>query len=121
MGLDFIIQRKRKGEVYESDAWEEVVYGRNCWNVRDIVLKNISTYDEKTYTAKLNIGTLHNLVIKLAEDLKDYNLNNKETLKGDRYVKTMGFLGELASGLKEVALDYDFEDIEYEFRLIDSY
>lgn len=121
MGLDFIIQRKRKGEAYESDAWEEVVYGRNCYNVKKIVLENISTYDEEKNIAELTIGTLNNLIGKLAEYTSNRNLNEKWVFEDVDYTKTLNFLFQLARAVCEHCLDKEYNNIEYEYRLIDSY
>lgn len=121
MGLDFIIQRKRKGETYESDAWEEVVYGRNCHNVKKIVLENISTYDRDKFEAKLSIGTLNNLVGKLAEYTSSRNLNDDYIFEDDDYTKTLDFLSQLAKAIHDHCIDKEYDDIEYEYRLIDSY
>lgn len=121
MGLDFGIVKRRKGEAYKSDAWKDVVWGRNCHEVKSIVLRNIDTYNEATGTAELKIGTLNNLVIELAKSLDDFNLEEKNTLFDDDYVKTVAFLGELATSIAESAYDYVFEGIEYDFQLIDSY
>ncbi len=121
MGLDFGIVRKKKGEAYASDAWEDVVWGRNCHEVKKIVLQNISTYDEEKFEAPLTIGTLNNLVVKLAESLENYNLNEKYTFEDDRYTKTLSFLSELTAGIYNHCTDYEFEGIEYEYKLIDSF
>ena len=122
MGLDFGIVRKRKGEAYESDGWEDVVWGRNCREVKKIVLENISTYGKEAKNeAPLTIGTLNNLVIKLAESLDSYNLNEKYTFEDENYQKTLIFLSELARGIYDGCLDYEYEEKEYEYKLIDSF
>lgn len=121
MGLDFTIQRKRKGEAYGSDAWEEVVYGRNCHNVKKIVLENISTYDKEKCVAELTIGTLNNLIGKLAEYTSNRNLNEEWVFEDDDYVKTLDFLSQLARAVYEHCLAKEYDNIEYEYRLIDSY
>lgn len=121
MGLDFGIIRKRKGEAYKADTWDDIVWGRNCYEVRRTVLNNISTYDANKCEAELSIGTLNNLVIELAKSLENYNLNNEATLINDQYQKTLKFIFELAQGIFKDCLDYDFNDIKYEYRLIDSY
>lgn len=121
MGLDFIIEKKRKGEAYESDAWEEVAYGRNCYKVKEIVLDNISTYDKDKFEAKLSIGTLNNLVGKLAEYTSNRNLNDDYTFEDDDYTKTLDFLSQLAKAINIHCLDKEYDGIEYEYRLINSF
>lgn len=121
MGLDFIVQRKRKGEAYEASAWEDVVIGRNCHTAKEVVLDNISTYDEEKNMAKLTIGTMNQLVFKLSEKLQEFDLNDKDVFYDAAYSKTMAFLSELAKALAVAAIDYEFDGIEYDFRLIDSY
>lgn len=120
MGLDFCIQRRRKGEAYKSDVWTTVVSGRNCWYTRDIVLKNISTYDPDTYTAELGIGTLVEIMHKLSSDLLTFDMNDSSEFESDDFWKTSHFLGELALMIADGALDSE-EGIEYDYRLIDSY
>lgn len=121
MGLDFGIVKRRKGEAYASDAWQDMVWGRNCYEAKDIVLQNISTYDEATCTAELRLGTLNNIVVELAKSLDQYDMGDKDTLCDDNYVKTANFLGQLAIAMAEIATEYEFDGIEYEFQLIDSY
>lgn len=121
MGLDFGIVKKRKGEAYAANAWEDLVWGRNCRAVKEIVLENISTYDSKTCEARLTIGTMNTLIMKLAEYIQQFDCNDLTNLATDDYVKTVGFLGDLSVGLAVVVDDYIFEGIEYDFKLIDSY
>lgn len=121
MGLDFGIRRKKKGEAYASDAWEDMVYGRNCHKVKDIVLSNISTYDKDNYEAKLTIGTLNNLAIKLAESLKEYNLNNEDTFYNDDYTKTLDFLSQLSETIKQHCIDFEYDGFDYDYLLYDSF
>lgn len=121
MGLDFYIERRKKGEAYKSDGWEEIVVGRNCRKVKEIVLENISTYDRDKYEAKLTIGTLNNLVGKLAEYTSNRNLNEEWVFEDDDYTKTLNFLFQLARAVYEHCLDKEYNNIEYEYRLIDSY
>lgn len=120
MGLDFYIMKKRKGEAYRSDNWEETVYGRNCWSVRELVLDNISTYDSEKQEAELTIGTLNNLLIKLSENLKNYNLNDEDTFLLDDYTKLLDWISQLAKTIK-VHCYWMENGIEYEYMLIDSY
>lgn len=121
MGLDFGVVKKRKGKAYESDCWEDVVWGRNCHKVKEIVLDNISSYDKENCEAKLSIGTINNLIIKLAESLKSYDLNNKDTFENDDYTKTLDFLSGLAKGIYKDCIDYEYGGISYEYKLIDSF
>ena len=118
MGLDFFIERKRKGKPYESNTWEEVVYGRNCYKVREIILQNISTYDQDTCEAKLTIGTLNDLIGKLAEYISSRNLNNEYIFCDDNYIKALDFLSQLAKVVYDHYFDYEND---YEYRLINSF
>lgn len=119
MGLDLYIRKKRKGEAYESSNWEDVAYTRNGWTVREIVLDSISTYDEDNYTAKLTIGTLNEIIIELAEALKDFNFDNY--VDSSEYYKIANFLGQLASNLAADVVDMEEDNILYEYQLVDSY
>ena len=119
MGLDLYIKKKRKGEAYESSKWEDVAYTRNGWTVRQIILDNISTYDEDTYTAELTIGTLNEIIIELAKALKDFNFD--DYVESSSYYKIANFLGQLASNLASDVVDMEEDNIFYEYCLIDSY
>lgn len=121
MGLDFGIVKKRKGEAYEANTWEDLVWGRNCRAVKEIVLENISTYDSEACEARLTIGTMNTLTAKLAEYIQRFDCNDLTNLVTDDYIKTVEFLGELSIGLATVIDDYIYEGIEYDFKLIDSY
>ena len=119
MGLDLYIRKKRKGETYKSSKWEDVAYTRNGWTVRQIILDNISTYDEDTYTAELTIGTLNEIIIELAKALKDFNFD--DYVESSSYYKIANFLGQLASNLASDVVDMEEDNIFYEYCLIDSY
>ena len=119
MGLDLCIRKKRKGEAYASSNWEEIAYSRNGWEVRQIILDNISTYDEDTQTAKLTIGTLNEIIVKLAEALKEFNFN--DYVDSLAYYRIANFLGQLASNLAVDIVDMEEDNIFYEYCLIDSY
>ena len=121
MGLDFIIERKRKGEAYESDAWKDCVIGRNCHHVKELTLQNIGSYNKETFTADLNIGTLNKLLKVYADDIQSWNLNNEECFYDDNYTKTLNWMSELAQAIYEHAIDYEYEGVEYKYRLIDSF
>lgn len=118
MGLDLYIRKKRKGEAYESSGWEDMAYSRNGWTVRQIILDNISTYDENTQTAKLTIGTLNEIIVKLAELLEEYNFN--DYIDSSKYYEVARFLGELATNLASDVVERE-DNILYEYQLIDSY
>lgn len=119
MGLDLYIRKKRKGEAYESSSWDDMAYTRNGWEVRDIILDSISTYDPETYTAKLTIGTLNEIIVNLAEALKEYNFN--DYIDSSDYYKIANFLGELATSLASDVVEREEDDILYEYQLVDSY
>lgn len=119
MGLDLYIRKKRKGEAYESSGWEDMAYTRNGWTVREIILDNISTYDQETGTAKLTIGTLNEIIVKLAETLKEYNFN--DYVNSSDYYQVARFLGELAINLASDVVEGEEDNILYEYQLVDSY
>lgn len=120
MGLDFYIERRRKGEAYSSSAYEIVVCGRNCYNVRDLVLTHISTYNAETQTAPLTIGTMNELVVWLSNDLRSYNLNDKETFEDASYWKLLNWIAQLSNCIADAIIDYA-DGIEYEYVLVNSY
>lgn len=121
MGLDFIIKRKKKGEAYKSDTWQDVVVGRNCYNVKEIILNNISTYNKDTQIAELTIGTLNNLLMILTNELGNINLNDKYSITDDNYIRLLSFISELSNCIYRHCIDYTFDGIEYEYILVDSY
>lgn len=122
MGLDFFIQRHRTEEEYKSDAWEDVVYGRNCYHIREIVLNNISTYNKETQEGDLTIGTLNKLLYILSQELKEYNFSNYESLIYEHSAdKLFSFISQLAETIREDLIARDYDDIHYKYKLVDSY
>lgn len=122
MGLDFYIEKKRKGEAYEGSNWEEVAYGRNCYAVRDAVLCYVDT-DKDDYVYPVGFGTLNNIVKALIDEAvsqRDFN-NKEEMTDDDGYIKMMYFASDLAKDLAVSAADYEYETAEYEYRIINSY
>lgn len=123
MGLDFLIKKRRKGEAYEGSSWEEIAYGRNCYAVRDVVLRYVDTdKGEDDYVYPVGFGTLNNIAKALIDEaVSQRDFNNKEEMTDDGYIKMMYFASDLAKGLAASAVDYEYETAEYEYRIINSY
>ena len=69
MGLDFGIQKRRKGENYVGLSWEDAHDSwRNCHEVKRI-FKDTIEFDD-TYNYPISIGAMQILINKLSEELQ---------------------------------------------------
>lgn len=123
MGLDFYVEKRRKGSAYEGESWEEIAYGRNCYTVRDVVFHYVDrSQDPNDYIFKVGYGTLNKIVKGLIDEaVLQRDFNDKENMVDDSYTKTLLFASELAKGLVSSAIDYEYENAEYDYRIINSY
>lgn len=120
MGLDLGIVRRRKGPAYEACAWDDVCWWRNCWAARDVILRSISTYDKEKCEAPLTIGAVQKMLENLIAEAKTYNLD--DCYDGDDALQKIYLcIGDLGHLLYQDMNDYEFERINYDYRLIDSY
>jgi len=117
MGLDLGIVRKPKGPAYEACAWEDVCWWRNCWAARDIMLDSISTYDKENNEAMLTLGAIQKMLENLVKETSHVNFNKGLDALNDNILKIYLCIADLAKLLYNDA----WEDMEYEYKLIDGY
>lgn len=118
MGLDFGIERRRKGENYRGLAWEEVCSWRNCHSVKEIFRQTIEFND--TYYYPITIGAMQVLLKKLCDELQQENFNNIDYIDEYRVSKLLIAIEELSKIIYEALWDYQ-DGIEYEYRVFDSF
>lgn len=133
MGLDFGIEKRRKGSAYESLEWEECAYGRNCYNVKNIfrqTLKDFDMYDEDMNKVKheydgggytpITLGAMQILIENLVTELQEVNSNFLNKVDEYAVCQILSMIGELSDVLRDALNDYSC-GIEWEYRVFDSY
>lgn len=119
MGLDFGIEKRRKGEAYQGLAWEEAHDPwRNCHEVKDIFCKTIET--NNTYYYPITIGAMQVVVKKLTDRLQEENFNNIDAIDEYRVNKLLCAISDLCDIIAD-ALFENLDGIEYEYRVYDSF
>lgn len=122
MGLDFYIEKRPKGKSFSNKNWEEITYGRNCHKVKDITLNYLDKDTREKGIYCVSFGTLNKILKGLIDELiSRKNFNKKDELINDDYIKTLFFISELSKELAISMCDYEYEGIEYDYRIIDSY
>ena len=77
MGLDFGIQKRRKGENYVGLSWEDAHDSwRNCHQVKQILKETIEL--NKEYYYPISIGAMQILIKKLSDELQKVDFNKME-------------------------------------------
>lgn len=121
MGLDFRIERRRKGKNYENLEWEECFYGRNCWNVRTIFLQTIEVDDDGCGgDYPISLGAMQIIIQKLSDRLQHVDLRKLDDIDSYNVSKLLLAIKGLSNVINEALWDYE-SGIEYEYRVFDSY
>ena len=119
MGLDFGIQKRRKGEAYSTLAWEDAHDSwRNCHEVKRIFCETIETND--TYLYPISIGAMQIIVKKLCDRLQEENFNNMDEINDYQLTKLLCAISDLCTIINDAIWDYQ-QGIEYEYRVYDSF
>ena len=119
MGLDFGIEKRRKGDAYSSLAWEEAHYSwRNCHEVKRIFCETIETND--TYCYPITLGAMQIIVKKLCDRLQEENFNNMDQIDDYQITKLLCAISDLCKIISDTFWDYQ-QGIEYEYRVYDSF
>ena len=119
MGLDFGIEKKRKGEAYSTLTWEDAHDSwRNCHEVKRIFCEIIETND--SYVYPITIGAMQIIVKKLCDRLQEENFNDMDSIDDYQLTKLLCAISDLCTIIND-ALWYYQQGIEYEYRVFDSY
>ena len=119
LGLDFGIQKRRKGEAYENLRWEDVHDSwRNCHEVKRIFSETIEFDD--TYNYPISIGAMQILIKKLSDELQKVDFNNMEEVDDYGVPKLLCAIEDLTKIVNDAIWDYS-QGIEYEYRVFDSF
>ena len=119
MGLDFGIQKRRKGEAYENLCWEDAHDSwRNCHEVKRIFSETIEFNDEYYYP--ITIGAMQILIKKLSDELQKVNFNKMDEVDEYSVNKLLCAIEDLSKIINDAIWDYQ-NGIEYEYRVFDSF
>lgn len=107
MSNDVLIKRRRvEWDDENNNEWEMIAYESDCPELKDFVLKNIPSKEEKV--VELDINDIHTLTRKIFECMFE---------KKNDFKKALGLLSQLTYALYEHEMDKDWEGIEYEYVL----
>ena len=118
MGLDFRIEKRRKGENYKGLAFEDCCSWRNCHEVKRIFNETIEFNDEYYYP--ITIGAMQILIKKLSDELQKVNFNKMDEVDEYSVNKLLCAIEDLSKIINDAIWDYQ-EGIEYEYRVFDSF
>ena len=119
MGLDFGIQKRRKGEAYENLRWEDAHDSWcNCHEVKRIFNETIEFNDTGYYP--ITIGAMQILIKKLSDELQKVNFNKMDEVDEYSVNKLLCAIEDLSKIINDAIWDYQ-DGIEYEYRVFDSF
>lgn len=118
MGLDFGIQKRRKGENYKGLSFEDCCSWSNCHKIKKICSETIEFND--TYYYPITIGAMQILIKKLTDELQKVNFNNMDEVDEYSNGKLLCAIRDLSSIINDAIWDYQ-DGIEYEYRVFDSF
>lgn len=119
MGLDFGIQKRRKGEAYKNLCWEDAhISWRNCHEIKKIFKETIEFDD--TYCYPISIGAMQILIKKLSDELQKVDFNKMEEVDEYSVNKLLCAIEDLTKIINDAIWDYS-QGIEYEYRVFDSF
>lgn len=119
MGLDFGIQKRRKGKGYENLKFEDAHDSwRNCHEVKRIFSETIEF--NNTYYYPISIGAMQILVKKLSDELQKVDFNDMEAVDEYSVNKLLCAIEDLTKIINDAIWDYQ-DGIEYEYRVYDSF
>ena len=123
MGLDFGIEKRRKGKNYEGLKWEDTAATwRNCHEVKRIFSETIDFGDGKECGGyyPISLGAMQILIKKLAYEASNVNFSDLDDVDTDATNKLFGAIADLSQIVREALWDYT-NGIEYEYRVFDSF
>ena len=119
MGLDFGIQKRRRGEKYVGLSWEDAQDSwRNCNEVKRIFSETIEFNDEYYYP--ISIGAMQILIKKLSDELQRVDFNKIDEVDEYNVNKLLCAIEDLSKIINDAIWDYQ-DGIEYEYRVFDSF
>lgn len=118
MGLDFGIEKRRKGENYEGLSFEDCCSWRNCHKVKRIFSETIEFND--TYYYPITIGAMQILIKKLSDELQKVDFNKMREIDEYSVNKLLCAIKDLSKIINDAIWDYQ-DGIEYEYRVFDSF
>ena len=119
MGLDFGIQKRRKGEKYAGLSWEDVHDSWcNCHEVKRIFKETIEFNDTGYYP--ITIGAMQILIKKLSDELQRVDFNKMDEVDEYSVNKLLCAIEDLSKIINDAIWDYQ-NGIEYEYRVFDSF
>lgn len=118
MGLDFGIQKKRKGENYKGLSFENCCSWCNCHEVKRIFSETIEFNEEYYYP--ITIGAMQILIKKLSDELQKVDFNKMDEVDEYRVNKLLCAIEDLSKIISNAIWDYQ-DGIEYEYRVFDSF
>ena len=119
MGLDFGIQKRRKGEAYENLRWEDAHDSWcNCHEVKRIFKETIEFNDTGYYP--ITIGAMQILIKKLSDELQKVDFNKMDEVDEYSVNKLLCAIEDLSKIINDAIWDYQ-NGIEYEYRVFDSF
>ena len=119
MGLDFGIEKRRKGENYVGLSWEGAHDSWcNCHQVKQIFKETIEF--NKGYYYPISIGAMQILIKKLSDELQKVDFNKMEEVDDYNVPKLLCAIEDLTKIVNDAIWDYS-QGIEYEYRVFDSF
>ena len=118
IGLDFGIEKRRKGEAYKTLQFEDVCSWRNCHEVKRIFRETIEFND--TYLYPITIGAMQILIKKLSDELQEVNFNKMDEVDEFAAYKLLCAIEDLSKIISDAIWDYQ-QGIEYEYQVFDSF
>lgn len=118
MGLDFGIEKRRKGENYKGLEFEDCCSWRNCHEVKRIFNETIEFNDEYYYP--ITIGAMQILIKKLTDELQKVDFNKMGEVDEYSINKLLCAIEDLSKIINDAIWDYQ-DGIEYEYRVFDSF
>ena len=119
MGLDFGIEKRRKGENYAGLSWEDAHDSWcNCHEVKRIFKETIEFNDTGYYP--ISIGAMQILIKKLSDELQKVDFNKTDEVDEYRVNKLLCAIEDLSKIINDAICDYQ-NGIEYEYRVFDSF
>ena len=119
MGLDFGIQKRRKGENYAGLSYENAHDSWcNCYEVKQIFKETIEFNDTGYYP--ITIGAMQILIKKLSDELQKVDFNKLEEVDEYSVNKLLCAIEDLSKIINDAIWDYQ-NGIEYEYRVFDSF
>ena len=118
MGLDFGIEKRRKGENYKGLTFEDCCSWHNCHEVKRIFSETIEFNDKYYYP--ITIGAMQILIKKLSDELQKVDFNKMDEVDEYSVNKLLCAIEDLSKIISGAIWDYQ-DGIEYEYRVFDNF